>query len=38
VLTHFDAFKYPTMRDREEVGERYPDELTVSKDDMIITL
>lgn len=38
VLTHFDAFKYPTMRDREEVQERYLNELMVSKDDMIVRL
>jgi ribonuclease BN (tRNA processing enzyme) len=38
VLTHFDAYKYPTMRDREEVEERYPGQLMVSKDDMIMKL
>jgi ribonuclease BN (tRNA processing enzyme) len=38
VLTHFDAFKYPTLRDREEIEERYPGRLTVSKDDMVVTI
>ena len=38
VLTHFDAYKYPTLRDREEIEERYPGELRVSKDDMVFKL
>jgi ribonuclease BN (tRNA processing enzyme) len=38
VLTHFDAYKYPKIEDREEVGERYPGQLTISKDDMVLEL
>ncbi|TFG55738.1 MAG: MBL fold metallo-hydrolase [Methanomassiliicoccus sp.] len=38
VLTHFDAFKYPTLADREDIELRYPGKLTVSKDNMMITL
>jgi len=38
VLTHFDAFKYPTMHDREEIEERHPGVLTVSKDGMIVSI
>ncbi|MBI0581926.1 MAG: MBL fold metallo-hydrolase [Methanomassiliicoccales archaeon] len=38
VLTHFDAYKYPTIRDREEIEERYPGQLMVSKDDMIVKI
>jgi len=38
VLTHFDAYKYPTLRDREEIEERYPGQLMISRDDMIVKL
>lgn len=38
VLTHFDAFKYPTLADREDIEKRYPGKLMVSKDDMVLPL